>query len=178
MLVFTGIGSRLITLEEKNKIEEISKVFSSLNFTLRSGGAEGSDLAFESSFISSKKEIYIPWKGFNNSTSNLYPENVEHWDEAEQIASKAHPRWNYLKSSIKKLHTRNVYQVLGADLNSPSDFIIYCADENEQGEVMGGTGQAIRVSNLYDIPKINVRTQREALNKIIKSFEERYKINL
>ena len=43
---------------------------------------------------------------------------------------------------------RNGYQVLGADLQTPTDFII-CYTKDGKGE--GGTGQALRIAKDYDI---------------------------
>lgn len=48
-----------------------------------------------------------------------------------------------------KLHARNCYQVLGADLRTPTQFVI-CWTPRGSGE--GGTGQALRIAKAYNIP--------------------------
>ena len=147
MIYYTGIGSR-------NTPEEILKVFESIgqylttkDFVLRSGAADGADSAFEQgcNHVNGKKEIYLPWKGFNCSTSDLVVTNPE----AFEIAKHYHPYWENLKDGAKKLQARNSHQVLGLDLHTPSDFII-CYTPNGQGS--GGTGQALRIAKDYHIP--------------------------
>lgn len=89
-------------------------------------------------------DIYIPWHGFNGSTSELLPS----W-RSYNIAEKYHPRWDYLNQGGQKLMARNVHQVLGTDLNTPSEFVI-CWTPNGSGS--GGTGQALRLAKDYNIP--------------------------
>jgi len=50
------------------------------------------------------------------------------------------------------LQARNSHQVLGLDLNTPSDFVI-CWTKN--GKDQGGTFQTIRIARSYDIPIFN-----------------------
>ena len=113
---------------------------------MRSGGAEGADLAFEQGAdrVNGQKEIYLPWKGFNNSSSDLVVTNQKAFD----IAEKYHPYWKNLKDAAKKLQARNSCQVLGKDLCTFSDFVI-CYTKNGQGK--GGTGQAIRIAKRMGI---------------------------
>lgn len=117
------------------------------NFVLRSGGANGADLAFEQGVDRAygAKEICLPWRGFNNSDSDLIVSDRK----AFEIAERYHPYWFHLKEGAKKLQARNSHQVLGKDLNTPSSFVI-CWTKNGKGQ--GGTGQAIRIAKAYDIP--------------------------
>lgn len=172
-MVFTGIGSRNISKEETEFIHYVARKLYLYKYTLRSGGANGSDRAFESQFKKKHmKEIYLPWQGFNNSTSDLY--DLPNLAMASKIASEFHPMWDNLKESVKHLHTRNVYQVLGKDLESPSEFIIFCADEDVDGNVSGGTGQAIRIADWYGIPRFNIRTQPNEVRKVIYHAYKRF----
>src|SRR3990167_10553936 len=90
---------------------------SELGYTLRSGGAPGSDTAFEAG--ATRREIYLPWKGFNNNTSHLFAIS----EEAEELASWYHPGWVNLDQAARKLMARNGYQVLGSKLDDPSEFL-------------------------------------------------------
>ena len=76
MKYFAGIGSRETPNGVKPMIEEVCSMLYKNNFVLRSGGAPGADLMFESSF-EGEKEIYLPWKGFNQNVSNLFSQPVE-----------------------------------------------------------------------------------------------------
>lgn len=117
-------------------------------YTLRSGHADGSDIGFENG-AGDNKEIYLPWKRFNNSTSNLF----NPLEKAFQISGELHPEWGCLKYSSQKLHARNAHQVLGLDLNSPSYFVI-CYTKS--GLDIGGTAQALRIARKFNVPIFNL----------------------
>lgn len=142
MVYYAGIGSRRTPVEFLDMFVQASAYMSRLRYVLRSGGADGADLAFERG--AGAKEVYLPWVGFNGSSSGLLP-----LPEAFRVAEKYHPRWNYLNQGSKKLMARNVHQVLGRDLNTPSSFIV-CWTPCGSGS--GGTGQALRIARDYGIP--------------------------
>lgn len=165
---YTGIGSRETPphiLEEMTLTAQwLERKFT--NITLRSGGAGGADLAFEVG--TNNKEIYLPWYKFNGNTSKLYTPS----HEAFELASKIHPTWNRLTQGAKKLHARNMHQVLGANLNTPSDFLL-CYTKGGLGS--GGTGQAIRLARVSNIPvfdfgRYKERTERSA--KLVEFIEK------
>ncbi|MGL4800502.1 MAG: hypothetical protein ACRCWY_14070, partial [Cellulosilyticaceae bacterium] len=127
-------------------LEEIAEELALLDFILRSGGADGADLACELGCDKSngKKDIFIPWKGFNKSKSLLYDITPNHF----KIAAFFHPDWDSLKDSVKRLHARNVSQILGQDLDMLSAFVV-CYTPNGKGS--GGTGQALRIAKHYKV---------------------------
>jgi len=158
---YTGIGARKTPGKFFGEMTQIAEYLYKQDYILRSGGADGADLAFEKG-AKDKKEIYLPWKGFNNSNSDLY----EIPDEAFKIAEKIHPAWERCKDEWKKFHARNVLQVLGKDLNTPSDFVV-CWTKG--GIIVGGTGIAMRIAKLYDIPLFNLAVN-EDYDKIMKKI--------
>ena len=117
-MIYTGIGSRETPTELKNDIKSIVEHLNKKGYTLRSGGAPGADSFFEEH--AEKKEIYLPWRGFNGNTSLLFNPTPE----AFEMAQKYHPNWGRLSYGAKKLMARNCHQVLGLDLKSPTDFIV------------------------------------------------------
>lgn len=147
MIYYAGIGSRNTPREYIELFKRVAEYLAKSGFILRSGGAEGADKAFEIGCdkVYGKKEIYVPWKGFNGSTSNLVVSDKKAFD----IAKEFHPTWGVLSQGARKLQARNCHQVLGKDLNSPSAFII-CWTKNGSGQ--GGTGQALRIARYYNIP--------------------------
>lgn len=171
--IYAGIGSRETPTEILAIFEHLGCWLANKGYTLRSGHADGADMAFENGFDKSKadhslKEIYLPWAFFNNSTSlhsTISPEAVE-------IARKFHPRYDTLSQGAQKLQARNSYQVLGYDLKTPVDFII-CWTPNGSGS--GGTGQAIRIAKAYNIPVFdfghwqNIETAKTMFNAFIKN---------
>jgi hypothetical protein len=149
--IYTGIGSRETPEPILSIMESIGFNFGSLGWLLRSGGASGADSAFEKGATKtfSPKEIYLPWKLFNNNLSKLF--NIT--NEALSIAAKFHKNWSNLSHGSRLLHARNVYQVLGYDLKTPTKFIICWTVD---GKFTGGTGQALRIADHYNIPIYNL----------------------
>jgi hypothetical protein len=78
------------------------------------------------------------------------------------IAAKYHPGWDYCKFGAKKLHSRNVHQILGQNLDSPTKFVVGWTPDGATTVTTnktGGTGQAIRIAVGYGVEVFNL--QRE-----------------
>jgi len=150
MYYYTGIGSRKTP---DNALKQMTILASNLELTgltLRSGGANGADSAFEAGVKDPHNaKIYLPWKGFNNNPSALYDIHQHAYDMAKHF----HPNWNACSQATRKFHARNCYQVLGLDLKTPSQFVL-CWTPN--AKVTGGTGQALRIAEHYSIPIFNL----------------------
>lgn len=152
-MYYTGIGSRQTPFDVLHLMTKLAMYLDRKECTLRSGGAEGADTAFEQG--SSNKEIFLPWPGFNNNQSKL--NSV--CEEAMKIAKSFHPYWSNLSKGAKKLQGRNVYQVLGKNLKDPSSFVICWTPDGAETKTTnktGGTGQAIRIANYYGVPIYNL----------------------
>jgi hypothetical protein len=156
MKYYAGIGSRETPPVVCDRMTAIAEVLEFLGYTLRSGGADGADMAFEKGVLA-HKEIWLPWRGFNNNQSLFFvPESInkmgfqnKEWEEIRRVAKYYHPAWERLSQGGQRLMMRNVCQVLGIDLNTPVDFIICWTKD---GKASGGTGQALRIAKEYDIP--------------------------
>lgn len=150
---YAGIGSRETPPEIEPLIEESAGFLSRLGFILRSGGAPGADTMFEMN-CTGEMEIYLPWSKFNNNTSSLIIDSMDHEIvyKAREIAKKYHQGWTYLSPAAKKLMTRNTFQVLGYDLKTPISFVV-CWTQG--GKIAGGTGQALRIAKDMNIPIFN-----------------------
>jgi len=165
MIYYTGIGARKSPPEILVSMMVYGTVFAKLGDTLRSGGAAGADQAFERGCDvgNGLKEIYLPWKGFNNHPSHYHEVHYE----AMKIAEDAYgSRWKSLSSSVKKLMTRNVYQILGINLNTPSSLVICWTPDGartskDRSKITGGTGQAITCASHNDIPVFNLKNAFE-----------------
>jgi len=132
---YAGIGSRETPAAFQALMGRIAHFLYDKGYTLRSGGATGADTAFEVGVRDdSMKEIYLPWKRFNNHPSQLYKVS----EEAMWLGAAVHPAWDNLSLNGKLLIARDGYQVLGLDLKTPSDFVI-CWTEG--GRMKGGTAQ-------------------------------------
>lgn len=128
-------------------------------YVLRSGHAIGADSAFERG-AGEGKQIFLPAPGWRGSASPFHPRAMppELWQRARALAAAAHPAFAGLDLFVQALHTRNVFQVLGPELDAPADFVLcWTAD----GEASGGTGQAIRIAAAHGVPVYNFQRPRE-----------------
>ncbi len=163
MIYYTGIGSRNIPNDIISKFESYGALLASKGFVLRSGAARGADQAFEDGCdsVDGSKEIYLPWKKFNDSRSPLYDLSPE----AEQKAADVYgSRWEYLNTTTKQFMTRNIYQITGSKLDTLSSFVVCwtpdgCATAKCRRKETGGTGQAISYADELDIPIFNLMNE-------------------
>lgn len=60
--IYAGIGSRKSPKDQINVMIKLAQVLGKARFILRSGGADGADLAFEygASLVKGPMEIYLP----------------------------------------------------------------------------------------------------------------------
>lgn len=163
-MIYTGVGSRETPSDILRVIEKLAANFGKKGHTLRSGGAEGADSSFELGCrsVAGSMEIYLPWYKFNGNRSPLFTIT----EEAYKIASRIHPCWEACTPAARKLHARNCYQVLGRNLNQPSDLLI-CWTKN--GQSVGGTRTAIELAKEHKIPIVNL-ANKETVQWIIKEF--------
>lgn len=147
---YAGIGARKTPEDIQIKMTNIAEELNSLGYILRSGGAPGADSAFELG-AGAQKEIYLPWKEFNDNISDLYSSS----EEAEALSRKLFPHFPGASQATRKLVTRNMHQILGQELyvSPPSEFVVCWTPK---GRVAGGTGYAIRAANYFDIPIYNL----------------------
>lgn len=165
---YAGIGSRRTPPDVLRRIRAVAARLAARGFSLRSGGADGADTAFEDGAAGSERasEIFLPHAGFNGRTSVLSTPS----EEAVAIASAVHPLWSKLGDKERLFHARNSHQVLGADLRTPVDFVVaWTADgaecEADRSRETGGTGQAIALADRWRIPVFNL-ARADALDRI------------
>ena len=167
MRYYTGVGSRETPAMILDLMQEIAFKLACDGYVLRSGGADGADLAFQKGWERGKRltpaEIFIPWDGFNGFSHGqdgvVYTLNkMTNSQQAERIASEIHPVWDRLSRGAKALHTRNVYQVLGKTIYEPSRFLICYAKPTKTGG-SGGTNTAVQVALQHGVKVFNLYEQ-------------------
>jgi hypothetical protein len=156
---YSGIGSRNVPEHMEAEIEKISQALHLRGYILRSGGANGCDLAFERR-AGQRKQIFLPWADFNKSDSELILSNPIPTPVSD-IASLYHPAWDRLSQQSKCFMSRNVYQVLGETLDDPVDFVVCytedgCESHAKRTRKTGGTGQAISIASELGIRVYNI----------------------
>jgi hypothetical protein len=137
---YAGVGSRETPLDVQLLMADIADFMGRKRFILRSGGAEGADDAFErgAKFHNHPFEIFKP--------EDATPEAIE-------IASNCHPNWKACDTFARKAHGRNSMILFGESLRVPVNMVICWTP---RGEVVGGTGQTIRMAKDYLIRVINL----------------------
>jgi len=155
-MYYTGIGARKTPFEVQLEMIVFASILGEAQYTLRSGGAAGADTAFEVGCdkVAGKRDIFLPWRGFKQHSSDLFKVS----SEALDLAREVHPAWDRLSPAGRLLHGRNAYQVLGQDLATPSKFLICWTVD---GEIIGGTATGIRLANKFDIPVFNLAHEHD-----------------
>ena len=145
---YTGVGSRQTPENVLALMTLTADLLEQSGYILRSGGALGADTAFEQGVRDQRnKQIY-------------YAEQAS--PAAMEIAAKYHPAWHHCKPYARKLHGRNSFQVLGFDLNAPSEFLICwtpdgCIRHIDRSIQTGGTGTAISIAEAHGVSIINLQ---------------------
>lgn len=165
MQYYAGIGSRETPADILKFMEQLATKLSGLKYCLRSGGAEGADQAFEAG--AREKQIFLPWNGFCNKFADgknyIVPAlNLDY-------VNKYHPAAERLKPGAQKLMSRNTYQVLGPNLDDPVDFVLCWTKD---GKYVGGTAQAMRIADDWNVPIFNLAT--DGTDRLVKFIMKIY----
>jgi hypothetical protein len=152
MRFYTGVGSRKTPEAILAVMTKLAAALNGQQWRLRSGGAIGADSAFEKG-ASGNSDIYLAKDATN---------------QAIRIAAKTHPAWHRCNNYVRQLHGRNVLQVLGTDLSTPSGMLICWTDG---AQIVGGTGTAIRLAIKYGVPVRNL-ADKAVLNNAIEFIGE------
>jgi hypothetical protein len=141
MRLYAGIGSRETPWETLEKMTKIATYLEKHKWVLRSGGAQGADQAFEAGLHNGKNaQIFLPRDDLPLWT-NIFTDHF-------------HPAPDRLKPYSRQLMNRNAMQILGEDGNTPVEMVVCWTKD---GKASGGTGQAIRIAEYYDIPIFNLK---------------------
>lgn len=165
---YTGVGSRKTPDYIQDRMTLWAMYLEAAGYVLRSGHAEGADWAFEAGVSdASYKEIYKPWWKFNGNEKGqpgFYcpPEDFDNWSQAQEVVRGIFADdgrdYDDMKQGAQKLHGRNVYQVLGQDLKTPSKFVLFWADVLAPNKVKGGTNTAYQIALRHSLPTFNLNS--------------------
>jgi len=144
---WAGIGSRETPADVMTKMTEIAQYLATKGWVLRSGGAKGADTAFEAGYLIDGVQTQI-----------FYPtDHLPLWTSV--FTEHFHPNPKALMKNnglAHKLMSRNAMQILGRDGNTPVEFVVCWTKD---GKASGGTAQAIKIAEFYDIPVFNLKNE-------------------
>ena len=151
MRFYAGIGSRKTPPDVRLSMTEIARALYTNGDWLRTGGASGADAAFLAG--TKLAQVFLPWEGFNGIKYGCAFKSP--W--AEEVAKHFHPNWSALSPGGRKLMTRNTCQVLGRHAEDVNSSFVVCWTPD--GQASGGTGQAIRIAEAFEIEVFNLHKQ-------------------
>ena len=179
---YAGIGRRDIPQDIENIMIAVGYTYASQGRVLRSGGAKGSDAAFETGAkmwadevgISYDRvmEIYIPWNGFNGLSDNnpgyhLFNKfmNNNSMNIANSLIAKHISYSQSMSNSVAKFMQRNYLQIAGKEGSPMSGHVICWTHDGDANT--GGTGFAKNIAldlgvEVYDLvdPAIRARVEK------------------
>lgn len=170
---YTLVGSRETSQEGLAVLARLVHELAKNLYIGRSGGADGADsvLEYVLRYSTGLKEVYLPWDKFNGRVADgveyINAARLSTYTQALRIAKATHPAWERCSQGAQKLHARNVYQVLGKDLKSPSKVLICWAQPTTTG-VKGGTNTAVQLAKSIVVPVLNVHgmNEQQAVSKL------------
>ena len=172
--VWTGVGSRVVPTAIAEYQAMVGGMMAELGGQLRTGDAFGSDENFLDGYNKAiaelpnmpPAEVYYTRlanrRGLIHDPASGYfeAEQYETFEKAKVIAEVARGSFQNLKDWGIALHTRNVYQVLGPELDKRSWLcILYAEPSGKKGRVKGGTNTALQIAKRFNVPTANIYTE-------------------
>ena len=157
-------GQRNGIYRKKDTQLRIAQRLEARGYVLRTGGGNDTDSAFEAGCA--RKEVFLPWPGFNGRVSAF--DSVS--EEALAVACAAHPAFRRLTAEARLLAGRESHRILGADLRTPADFLVcWTPDgaerEAEIGRETGEAALAMALADRWSIPVFNL-ARADALERL------------
>lgn len=157
--IYAGVGSRNTPMPIQRMMRAIASKLYDEGWTLRTGGARGADDAFMGGAQWNRRDIIRA-----DDMLDLIDLNRDVYMKAWKDFQEVHPNPAACKKQdIQHLQMRNGLILLGWEYDEPCKFVI-CWTPNAQ--VIGGTGQTIRLANKYGIPVFNLANP-EHYNRIL-----------
>ena len=160
-LYYAGIGSRKAPPQVCKRLRQWGMALAEVDIVLRSGAAAGADTAFElgCDVKNGPKEIYLPWKKYQNNPSPYWYIPLEAYEIAADVYGS---RWSFVSKETRMFMARDVLQILGITLDTPSNFVVVWTPDGvstrkDRTKRTGGSGQAIALASELEIPVFNLK---------------------
>jgi len=157
----TVVGSRRI--DEKNylRLADIAFQLASRGAQIVTGTAAGADSAAVEGALRANQKPPEIWGPFNGHDTRTKKPILTCTDLHLQIVAACHPRAFLLDGTPKRLHARNIGQVLGPSCQQRSHVLICFTPDGCQSDLTrttdtGGTGTAISLAYWAGVPICNI----------------------
>lgn len=154
---YAGIGSRYTPENVCQAMTIIARVLNSFGYYLRSGAAPGADQAFEAG-AGDKKEIFLPWEGFEGSNSRF----ISPSDAAVALSRKLFPHFPGVSQGTRKLISRNMHQLFGPNIQS-SPIVEFVICWTPEAKIVGGTAYALKAAKHFGIEVFNLASDLDII---------------
>lgn len=185
------VGSREAPEEALVVLEDIGEALCDSGIAVTSGDADGADYRGVLGAMRSPSwplvgaRVYLPW-GFmkypntnrtRQADGHIYfdASKFENYEQAREIAFAARGSFEGLGRGGIAMHTRNAYQVLLDNLQTPVGALFcWARPVGKQGKVSGGTNTAVQIALSHKVPVINLATD-EGMDRAIKFLQRKGK---
>lgn len=135
-------------------------------------------------------KVYLPGYFFNGRASKdpgmIDATKLPMHEQAKKLAKEVHPAFKKpddpnkkqrpMKPYVLNLHARNGHQALGSDLSKPVRSVLCYTGDGAKGSKItyktGGTGQALRLADKFNIPVLNIGNSGDEA-KLVSWIEKR-----
>ena len=181
-MTYAGIGSRKTPDEVLEAMTEAAQWLESKGYKLQTGykrktgdriKEEGADKAF--SIGTKNKELFGPDMANDKTIAiahEVYPNLKGMWEHTynKWVETVGETKAKEYADGAINLQARNTFQVFGASLDTPVDFVLFYAEETSNPlRPKGGTGQAVEMARRKGIPTINMvnKDWRKQLEEVL-----------
>lgn len=167
---YTGVGSSRTPPDICALIIALAQHLATTGMILRTGANKGADQAFAAG-AAENREVYSPYTEAGGYANGIVITDREIAGQALTIAARLHPNWKSYNDFARKAHTRCIYQVLGADLQTPSAYVICYGSVDDNGHIEGSTRTTFALAQARSIPVYNLH-DLSTRSKFRKRLEE------
>ena len=164
---YSGIGSRETPIHIQVIMNRLALLLEKDGMILRSGGAKGADTAFAQNVKDANKIIFLPTMKIKEEAFTIARDN--HYNKKN---------FHRFRTFVQQLLARNVYQVIGEDFKTKSEFVVCWTQDasfrtKNVTSKTGGTGLAINIANAYGIKVYNLANNYHysQINNMIEELE-------
>lgn len=187
------VGSREAPTEALTMARDLGRALTDRGIAVSSGDADGMDLAGYEGAVTSPSFDLVGARIFLHKSPVHYKtrppryaderiffnaSRFHNWEQAQALAFEARGSFEGLYEGGIALHTRNAYQILLDDLQSPVGAAVYWARPvGKKGNVKGGTNTAVQLARRFNVPSTNLYTD-EGMLKIERYIQRSREIHV